>query len=117
VDEQIDDQPIEAYLKSFRPLPPTPLPRPARRWSSVVLYATAASVMVALLLLPLFRSRARVEEPAPITIGSANKLLANSSSWKSTIDDPGFAFRSDAAKVVPGRESALEFLGREDLTK
>jgi hypothetical protein len=117
VNGQMDDHRFEDYLRSFRPLSPAPLPQRRRQWRLVALGA-AAALMIGGLLLPQFR---RVPSgsalPQPITIGSANNLLANSSSWKEAIDDAGFAFRSSRANVAPFRRSALEFLSQEDLSK
>jgi len=113
----MDDHRIEEYLKSFRPLSPAPLPRPGRQWRLVAL-AAAAALVIGLLVVP--RSRRLPSGPAvpePITIGSANSLLATSSSWKEAIDDAGFAFRSSREDVAPFSRSALEFLSQEDLSK
>jgi hypothetical protein len=80
--------------------------------------SAAAALVIGVLLIPQFR---RVPSgsavPQPMTIGSANSLLANSSSWKEAIDAAGFAFRSSQANVAPLRRSALEFLSQEDLSK
>lgn len=114
---QMDDHRIEDYLRSFRPLSPEPLRQRGRQWRLVALGAAAALVM-GMLLLPQF-GRVPSESAAsqPITIGSANNLLANSSSWKEAIDDAGFAFRSSGTNVAPFPRSALEFLSQEDLSK
>ena len=115
---QIDDPRIEVYLRSFCPLPPAPLPKRGRNWKFPALSAVAAGVIVMLMAVPQFRrAQSAWAEPQLITIGSANKLLANSPSWKSVIDDAGFAFRSSPAKPSPHLGSALEFLSREDLSK
>lgn len=117
MNSQMDDDRIEDYLRSFRPLRPAPLPRRRRQWRLVALGA-AAALAIGVLLIPQFR---RVPSgpavPQPITIGSANHLLANSSSWKEAIDDVGFAFRSSQVNVAPLRRSALEFLSQEDLSR
>jgi hypothetical protein len=117
VNEPIDDRQIEDYLRSFHPLPAAPLPEPKSRWRFATLSALAAAAMIVLLLIPQFRREApALAEQQPITIGSANQLLARSSSWN-MIDDAGFAFRSSQARVSPRHRSVLEFLGREDLSK
>ena len=117
MDDQLDDQRFEAYLRSFRPLPPAPLPRRQRPWRFVALSAAAAAGIAGLLLDAPFRRVPPVPaEPQSITIGSANQRLANSPSWKSMIDDASFAFHSQA-DVAPRRSSALEFLGQEDLSQ
>lgn len=114
---QMDDHRIEDYLRSFRPLSPAPLPQRGRQWRLVALGA-AAALVIGVLLFPQFR-RVPSESPTPqpVTIGSANNLLASSSSWKEAIDDAGFAFRSSPASVAPVPRSALEFLSQEDLSK
>lgn len=115
---QTEDQKVESYLKRFRPLPPAPLPQRKRRWRFVPLSAAAAGVIAVLALLPEFRKAPPAPaEPQPITIGSANELLANTSSWKSVIDDSGFAFRASSTQPPRKYQSALEFLGQEHLSK
>lgn len=114
---QVDDHQIEDYLRTFRPLRPAPLPQRRRQWRLVALGAAAALVIGVLLLPQLRRTPSEPAVPPPVTIGSANHLLANSSSWKVAIDDAGFAFRSSPANVARFRRSALEFLGQEDLSK
>lgn len=114
---QMDDHRIEDYLRSFRPLSPAPFPQRKRQWRLVAL-AAAAVLVIGVLLLPRFRGvPLESATPHPITIGSANNLLANSSSWKEVIDDAGFAFRRSPADVAPVPGSALEFLSQEDLSK
>jgi hypothetical protein len=122
-----DDHRLEAYLKSFRPLPPAPLPKVARPWKVFAFSAAAAAAVAAVLLvLPHFRHvSAPVGDPEipvtlemqPITLGNANALLVNASSWKKAIDDAGFAFRPSLKRTGPGRQSALEFLSQEDLSQ
>ncbi len=115
MNEQMDDHWIEAYLRSFQPLPPAPLPKRDLRWRFLALSA-AATVMVALLLLPRFgRGPSALDEPQPITFGGANELLTGSSSWKVVIDDAGFAFRPSSANIAPRHKSAIEFLSQENL--
>ena len=117
MNDPIDDRQIEDYLRSFHPLPAAPLVEPQRRWRFVTLGALAAAAMIVLLLILRFRREApALIETHPITIGSANQLLAGSSSWNLT-DDAGFAFRASTVKFIPRQTSALEFLGREDLSK
>jgi len=71
-----------------------------------------------LTLRPQFRNAApALAETQAITIGGANKQLANTSSWKSVIDDARFAFRASSTQPARGYRSALEFLSQEDLSK
>jgi hypothetical protein len=84
---QNDDEQLALYLKSFRPLPPAPLPHKRRPWTLYALGAAAALVIGVLSLVPLRRPGQEAAVPEPNTIGGANLLLANSPSWKSAIDD------------------------------
>jgi hypothetical protein len=52
------------------------------------------------------------EIPRPLTIKSANKLLADAPSVKSALD--GLASRHSAGQLPDGRQSALAVLGEED---
>jgi hypothetical protein len=120
----MDDPRMEAYLRTFQPLPAAPLPasvepvRQLRRWGFVALSAAAAAVITVLLLIPRFRTVPPVVVGTqPMTIGSANQILSGSPSWKSTIDDAGFAFHSSSATPLPGRRSVIAFLGQEDLSE
>lgn len=116
--DQMDDQRIEDYLRTFRPLAPAPLPGRKRRWSFVALSAAAAVLICVLSLAARFGGfRPALAEPQTITMGSASDMLANTSSWKAVIDDAGFAFRTSRANAAPGRRSTLEFLSQEDLSK
>lgn len=113
----MDDHQIEEYLRTFRPVRPAALPQHRRQWRFVAL-ATAAALVIGVVILPQFnRAPSRPAMPQPITLGSANNLLVNASSWKEALDDAGFAFRSSPAEVLPFRRSALEFLSQEDLSK
>jgi hypothetical protein len=115
-----DDHQLEAYLRSFSPLAPDPLPKRARQPWMVFTFSGAAAAAVAaavLLIVPHFR-RAPVtpEEELSITLGSADAMLTKAASWDAAIDDPGFAFRPSLKRMDPARRSALEFLGQENLT-
>lgn len=114
--DPVDDLRIEEYLRSFRPLPPAPLPKPARPWRLIALGA-AAALLMGVLLPQLRRVPPKADLPPPITIGTSNHSLAHSSSWKVAIDDAGFAFRSTPANAVPLGRTALQFLSQEDLSK
>ena len=126
-DPMDDDDQLELYLKRFRPLPPEPLPLPLpqREWpwrvfalrAGAVAWAVAVVVMV-LLLIPQFRRvPAAPLEAEPITAGKANTMLIHAASWKEMIDDAGFAFQPPVKRMEPGRQSALEFLSQETLSK
>ena len=116
MNHQLDDQ-LETYLRSFRPLSPAPLPKPERRWMWLALTAAAALVIAVLsLFLPQRVPPARAGLQ-PMTIGSANQFLANSTSWRSALDDPALAFQSSSAIPAPRRGSALEFLSQENLSQ
>lgn len=116
-----DDHRIENHLRSFRPLPPAPLPRPKSPWKFAVLSAAAVLVISALVLPLRFRTAtpATLPEPEPslITIGRANRLLTDSPSWKEVIEETGFAFPSPTHANTPKNGSVLEFLSQEDLSK
>ena len=118
----MDDHRIEDYLRSFRPLPPaplppTPLPQGRRPGRLIAVGVAAALVMGVLLAPPLHRETPRTALPPTITIGSANDLLARSSSWKAAMDDAGFAFRSSPSHAARFRRTAIQFLSQEDLSK
>jgi hypothetical protein len=111
-----DDEQFALYLKSFQPLPAAPLPRRRQPW---MLFAVAAAALViaVLSLVPLRRAGQEDAVLEPNTIGGANLLLANSPSWKSAIDEAGFAFRPAPKPHAPNHRSALEILSQEHLKK
>jgi len=126
-DPMDDDHQLELYLKQFRPLPPEPLllPLPEREWTwrvfalraGAVAWAVAVAVLV-LLLIPQFRQLpVSPVEAEPITAGRANAMLVHAASWKEMLDDAGFAFQPSVKRMEPGRQSALEFLSQETLSK
>jgi len=131
-----DDQQFEARLKEFRPLPAEPLPAErtirARRRRFVLAVCGAGSVVIVLVAAVIARQRAnqlpgihrkakvvdvvKVMPPAgahPLTIRSANELLADAPSVKLALD--GLAFQPRARLLPSGTESALAALGKEDL--
>ena len=127
-----EEEQIEARLKKFRPLDAEPLPleqvvQPRRR--RLVLWACAAAaiaiVVVVLLKIPYGRDLApapqravkqtAAEAPAngrPLTIRSANELLAGAPSVKSALDE--LAFHGRRKQLPRGTQSALAVLGKED---
>jgi hypothetical protein len=128
-----DDERFEAYLRQFRPLLPDPLPavepnHGARR--KFVLRAWAATAVVILVLGALTfhirTNRARVAETIgnvrtpgqlqdsqPLTMRSANALMAKAASFKAMVD--GMAFRSQAVPLPKGKRSAVAELAKEKI--
>jgi len=129
----LDDERFEAHLKRFRPLAPEPLPtvgtsRRARRRFVLGAWATAAVaiLVVGALTLHIRTNRARVTETIgnvgnpghrtedqPLTMRSANALMAKASSFKSMVDD--MAFRSPEIPLPKGKRSAVALLGKEKI--
>ena len=130
-----DDREFEARLKEFRPLAAEPLPMAVNlraRRGRLVLVMCAAAALVMLVAAIIARQRANqfpaihhkvkvvdvveVRPPArgrPLTIRSANELLARAPSVKSALD--GLAFQRHARQLPSGMQSALAVLGEEDL--
>jgi hypothetical protein len=123
-----DDQQFEARLREFRPLATDPLPvkrnLPARR-RKFVLAACAAAIVMLIVAAVIARQRANqsnaiqqkvrvvdVVETHPLTIRSANELLARAPSVKSALDE--LAFHSRRKQLPRGTQSALAVLGEED---
>jgi hypothetical protein len=132
----LDDDRFEIYLKKFRPLAPVPLPldisaeaaRKRSRRAAIVLWALATAV-AAILAVIMLRGHADRAAPAevvakapigeqppisqPLTLGAANRLLANSSSFEAALD----SLEAEAASVaIPkGKVSALAVLSQENL--
>jgi hypothetical protein len=136
VDHQlVNDPPIdekfEARLKQFRPLAPQSLQvesrvRPSRRWFLPAAWAAAAVGVVAVAVLTYHARPGRVAapvervaivdqlvQPQPLTIGTANALLATAPSFKSAID--GMAFPSKPAPLPADKHSALAELSKEKI--
>ena len=127
-----DEEQFEARLREFRPLAAEPLPmernvRARRR--RFVLAACAAAAVVALVVVLFKISYERDLAPAPqrvvkqtapepsasgrpLTIRSANELLARAPSIKSAIDE--LALQGRARQLPRGTQSALAVLGKED---
>lgn len=128
-----DDEQFEKYLKQFRPVMPEPLtvkeqartrPRPLviAAWAAV-----AVAIVVAVMLSLRFYQRPspaqeagtggpRVEPlngPPPLTIASANALLAGAPSFKTAVES--VAFRSGAEPLAEGKHSALALLSKEKI--
>jgi hypothetical protein len=129
----LDDERFEAYLKQFRPLVPEPLPAVepslrARRAVALGAWAAAAVAILVLgaLTLHIRTNRARIAETAesvgnperlqdsqPLTMQSANALMAKAPSFKAMVD--GMWFRSQAVPLPKGKRSAVAVLGKEKI--
>lgn len=123
-----EEEQFEHYLKLFQPLAPEALPatKYKRARSAFVMTAwaaTAAIVIIALLLLhphtPQSSSRAdaalrSVVDHAvslqPLTIQSANAMLNNASSFKAAVDALAVPSRTPS---FDGKQSALDVLGKD----
>jgi hypothetical protein len=127
-----DDERFEIYLKQFHPLVPDPMPTEGRGQASrrsFVLRAWFAAVAAILIVAAIglhIRSN-RVAAPntdieaaspkvvplQPLTMRSANALLATAPSFKAVVD--GLAFRSESLTLPKGEQSALAVLGKEKI--
>lgn len=127
-----DDEQFERYLKQFRPVAPEPLAadKPVLDRRSPLVFAAwaavAAAILVGLVLSlrlgkpappagEVTKSRPGVEQlsnPQPLTIASANALLAKAPSFKAAVD--GMAFRSESKPISQGKHSALAVLSKEE---
>lgn len=129
-----EDEKFEQYLKEFQPLAPEPLPAPERasgirRWLVLGAWAAAAAAVVVtavLLLHPRPKPGRSPEEPEsamrsaplakpqPLTIGTANALLARAPSAKAAVDGVAAqAFQSQSIPLSEGTQSALAVLSKE----
>lgn len=129
-----DDEKLEEYLKKFQPLAAEPLPATerlstTRRWSVLGAWAAAAAIVVVaavLILHPRPQPRqsldgiqrvTRVEplpKPQPLTLGTANMLLARAPSAKAAVDGVAAqAFQFQSIPLSEGTQSALAVLGKE----
>jgi negative regulator of sigma E activity len=125
-----DDERFEQYLKGFRPIAPPSLPLKGSGWTSrpavvVATLAVAAAVLIvaALMLRSLpepNQSSQREQGPVaveqlttsqPLTIQSANAMLAQAPSAKAAIDS--IAFQSQKTSLSQGHRSALAELSKE----
>ncbi|HET7101476.1 MAG TPA: hypothetical protein VFJ52_10030, partial [Terriglobia bacterium] len=127
-----EEEQLEARLKQFRPLAAEPMPVeravPARRRRFVLAVCAAAAIAVVVVVLLKIQYERQVAPapqhavkqtaaatPAngrPLTIRSANELLARAPSVKSALDE--LAFRSRPKQLPRGKQSALAALGKED---
>lgn len=127
-----EEERFEGRLKEFRPLDAEPLPLvqtvPARRRRFVLAACAAAAIAVVVVVLLKISYERQVatapqhivkptaaEAPAngrPLTIRSANELLAGAPSVKSALDE--LAFQGRPKQLPHGKQSALAVLGEED---
>ena len=126
-----DEERFEAYLKQFTPLAPEPLlierhVRATRRSFALAAWAGAA---VAIVVVAFFALHSRAGRPRsgqameslsrteqlvraqPLTIRSANALLAPAPSFKAAFDE--IAFQPQAAPASKDQRSALAELAKE----
>lgn len=125
-----DDERFGVYLKQFRPLAPEPLPieKPGRaarrRFVLVAGFAAAAILVIAVLALHSRTGRPdstiatestlspeHLVNTQPLTIRSANALLATAPSFKAAVDK--MAFKSQVIPLPKGKHSALDVLSKE----
>lgn len=127
----LDDEQFERYLKQFRPVAPEPLPtvsrQPATRrpfglaaWTM----AAAAFIIAAILIFQLWPKPAPQFDAAiltgaeqqanqqPLTMATANALLAKSPSVGAAFDQ--VAFRSKPTHMPKGKQSALAVLSQDN---
>jgi len=130
----LDDERFEVYLKQFRPVVPEPLPtvepgHRTRRTFVLGAWAVAAAAILVIGALTLHirtnghTHRALVAETAgnperlqdsrPLTMRSANALMARAPSFKSMVDD--MAFRSQTVPLPKGKRSAVAALSKEKI--
>ena len=125
-----DDERLEGYLKQFRPIGPEPLPLKKNGLAARLPFvvgsgAVAAGFVAAALFASHHRASPRsltasqessveVEQmvnASPLTLGSANNLLATSPSFKAAVDQVAFQLR--ATPLSTGSHSVLAVLGKE----
>lgn len=124
-----DDDNFEVYLKQFRPRAPEALPtttrvRTTRRVLALGTWAAAIFLTAALLSTnwnsQLSRSSSgkgtwstlQTSELHPLTIRSANELLARTPSFKAAMDE---LLLASEEKTVPKSQSVFEALSQEDV--
>jgi hypothetical protein len=127
----LDDEQFERYLKQFRPVVPEPLPASSRQpaprlpFGFAAWAVAAAAIIIAAVLIFRFWPRAvpqvdtailtAAEQPAnqqPLTLATANALLANSPSPKAAFDQ--LAFHSQSTQLPKDKQSALAVLSQDN---
>jgi hypothetical protein len=127
-----DDERFERYLKGFRPVAASRLAIKGSWWRSrraTVMATLAVAATILAVAAVMLRSRRelieaqraggsaaveQVEQLAnaqPLTIHSANAMLAQAPSAKAAIDS--LAFQSQKTSIPQGQRSALAELGKE----
>lgn len=126
----LDNEKFELYLKQFRPLLPEALPvtevtRQARHRLVLGIWAVgaAAAVIVGVISFRSFYSRTpnvsnrpaivEVVPNQPLTVRSADALLATAPSYKSLMDE--LAFPRQSSMIPRGQQSALAVLSKEKI--
>lgn len=127
-----DDEQFEKYLKQFRPVAPEALAlkeqgRARRRPLLFAAWAAVAAAILAAVMVSLrsYQHPAPVREPGvagpnverltspqPLTIRSANALLASAPSFKAAVES--VAFQPESKLLSEGRHSALAALSKEE---
>lgn len=120
----LDDEKFELYLKQFRPLLPEALPvtRQARRRIVLGIWAVGAAAAVIIGVIgfrSLYSHGSEFNRPAiveivsnrPLTMRSADALLASAPSYKPVMDE--LAFPRQSPMIPHGQESALAVLRKE----
>lgn len=126
-----DDNSFETYLKQFRPRAPEALPaatrvRTTRRALALGAWAAAILLIIALLAANWTSNRSRSSTNTgdwsapetiglqPLTIRTANELLARAPSLKAAMN--GLVLASEE-KTVPKSQSAFEALSKENINQ
>ena len=126
-----DDEQFEKYLKQFRPVAPEALVlKEQGRARRPLLFAAWAAVVAAILAAVMVSLRSyqhrtpvrepgagspnveRLTNPQPLTIRSANALLASAPSFEAAVES--VAFQPESRPLSEGRHSALAALGKEE---
>ena len=128
-----DDEQFEKYLKQFNPVMPEPLParersKPRPRLLFFAAWAAIAAAILLAVTVTVLRHNPDVTNrevgtnaPAigtqsniqPLTVSSANALLANAPSFKAAVES--LTFQSETKQISPGKQSVLAVLSKENL--
>ena len=126
-----DDERFAIYLKQFRPLPPDALPvdeigQASDRHFGLTVWVVGGVVAIMILgavSLPVLNHRATVNSDQsavnlppptpPLTVRSANALLATSPSYRSVMNE--LAFPTKSSPAAKDKQSALAVLGKEKI--
>lgn len=127
-----DDEQFEKYLKQFQPVAPEPLivkekirvrrPLFVAAWAAVaaaILIAVMMSVLIHKPVQPtgeVSTQKPGMEEfsnPQPLTIESANAMMARAPSFKAAVD--GMVFQPESKPISEGRYSLVALLSKEEV--